>query len=132
MRWRSLTANLISRFLLNLQSVNQKVTGEDSRTTHGGSVDQTESLVFQRVVGSIASSTSVDVGLTRTRSLGGYGDGGEVESGDALGDTGRRASEYELPERSAMPDLDSDSVKDVRGNEVEEVVEVQRLPLTLR
>ena len=123
----SLTANLISRFLLHLQSVNQKVTGEDFRTTHGGSVDQTESLVFQRVVGSIASSTSVDMGLTR--SLGEYDGEG---SGDILGGTGRRASEFELSERSAMPDLDSDSVKDVRGAEGEEVVEVQRLPLTLR
>ena len=87
-------------------------------------MDQTESLVFQRVVGSIASSTSVDMGL-------GFGEyDAEVEGGGALG--GRRASEFELSERSGVPELDSDSVKDVRGAVEEEVVEVQPLSLTLR
>ena len=78
--YHSITAILISRFLLHLQSGNQKVTGEDFRTTHGGSVDQTESLVFQRVVGSIASSTSESVGAGL-----GFGEyDAEVEGAEAL------------------------------------------------
>ena len=88
-------------------------------------MDQTESLVFQRVVGSIASSTSMDMDL-------GFGEYDAEDSGGVQRE--RRASEFELSERSGVPELnlDLESVKDVRGALEEEVGEVQRLSLTLR
>ncbi|RPD73180.1 hypothetical protein L226DRAFT_614405 [Lentinus tigrinus ALCF2SS1-7] len=98
-----LTANLISRFLLNLQSVNQKVTGEDFQTTHGGSGDHADSLVFQRVVGSIASSFDPSLG---------YED--DEHSNGISG--GTRTSEYELTARSVQAAARSDEVKDAPGD----------------
>ncbi|KAI0689455.1 hypothetical protein C8T65DRAFT_817740 [Cerioporus squamosus] len=101
-----LTANLISRFLLHLQSVNQKVTGEDFETTQGGSGDHAGSLVFQRVVGSIASSIDPR-----------FGGDGDDDSGEGRGIP---SSDYELSTRSALPD--SDDAKDVLDAEVVETL----------
>ncbi|KAI0730558.1 hypothetical protein C8Q76DRAFT_330551 [Earliella scabrosa] len=56
-----ITAILVSRFLLDLQRANQRAS---NLTSHEQDTDdmvreaQTESLVFQRVVGSLASSTA--------------------------------------------------------------------------
>ena len=91
-----LSSILMSRFLLNLQSVNQKVTGEDFRTTRGGSGDHTESLVFQRVVGSIASSIDVDLSFV------GY----EFEDDSSRVAGGRNASDYELSPRLKLQNSD--------------------------
>ncbi|RPD69784.1 hypothetical protein L226DRAFT_616558 [Lentinus tigrinus ALCF2SS1-7] len=48
-----LTAIIVSRFLINLQSANVKAVGMGSTQDNGG---QSESLVFERVIGSLGSS----------------------------------------------------------------------------
>ncbi|TFK80191.1 hypothetical protein K466DRAFT_605542 [Polyporus arcularius HHB13444] len=105
-----LTANLISRFLLHLQSVNQNVTGEDFEEVSG---DHAGSLVFQRVVGSIGSS----IGPTAS-----FGED-EDESGGTVEDRGTRTSDYELSARSKLPDLE-----DGKDTPVDVVETVARLP----
>ncbi len=107
-----MTANLISRFLLHLQSVNQNVTGEDFEE---GSANQAGSLVFQRVVGSIGSS------IDPTASFG----EDEDESGGTVEDRGTRTSDYELSSRSKLSTSEED--KDARYGVVETVARLPKL-----
>lgn len=52
----SLTAVIVSRFLLNLQAANQRAIAHDSDPYYVGSAPDTlHTLVFERVIGSIAS-----------------------------------------------------------------------------
>ncbi|KAI0682287.1 hypothetical protein C8T65DRAFT_750688 [Cerioporus squamosus] len=89
-----LTASLILRFLIHIQSVNQQVNDEDLDTTQGGSGVQIRSLLFERVVGSIGSSLDP--------SFDDYDDegGGTVKGRDTS------TSDYDLSSRSAPPDED--------------------------
>lgn len=48
---------LVSRFLLDLQSANRRASNPQGTTLHDGG---TESLVFERVIGSIGSSIYAD------------------------------------------------------------------------
>ncbi|RPD54512.1 hypothetical protein L226DRAFT_515902 [Lentinus tigrinus ALCF2SS1-7] len=53
-----LTAIIVSRFLLNLQAANQQAVAHDSSESHVGSGSgPSDTLVFERVVGSLASES---------------------------------------------------------------------------
>ena len=59
-RPHSLTAVIVSRFLLNLQAVNQQAVGSECSdlsydTGSGGAGGSASTLIFKRVVGSLAS-----------------------------------------------------------------------------
>ncbi|KAI0681953.1 hypothetical protein C8T65DRAFT_751058 [Cerioporus squamosus] len=89
-----LTASLILRFLIHIQSVNQQVNDEDLDTTQGGSGVQIRSLLFQRVVGSIGSSLDPSF------------DDYEDEGGGTVKGRDTSTSDYDLSSRSAPPDED--------------------------
>ena len=54
----SLTAIIVSRFILHLQSANLRAT--DAASSQGQTTSHDGSLVFERVVGSLAASISPD------------------------------------------------------------------------
>ena len=60
MQWRSITATLISRFLLQLQSTRKRTLHIDTHSLPGNTTLALETLVFDRVAGPIGSSLSAN------------------------------------------------------------------------
>ena len=104
---RSVTATLVSRFLIHLQAANRHVVHIDTHSSIGGGGDHGDAglvtfsslgtLVFERVVDSMGSTLSYSHA---------------EEEGDDLDDRDAESTELRLAERNRAPDAESGLLKE--------------------